>query len=181
MSPIPQNRNTTKLRLLFARTNPTRIKKRGVDREGDCQMTGTPFNYPRKLWIQMQQEIEKEAILKQRQTQQQTELEKQLDQIINESLSHYPISNGFGNQTNNGFNNQFNGFGNPINNGFVNPFPQGYGLPIVNDLNDTPMPDVPQNHANYNRYNIRHFSRAARLHNNLGCRGRRGGPRHDNN
>jgi hypothetical protein len=150
-------------------------------------MTGTPFIYPRKLWIQMQQEIEKEAILKQRQTQQQTELEKQLDQIINESLSNNQIINGFGNQTNNGFNNQFNngfnnqsnnGFGNPIHNGFVNPFPQGYGLPIVNDLNDTPMPDAPQNHANYNRYNIRHFSRAARLHNNMGCSGR---PRHDNN
>ncbi|KAL3445651.1 hypothetical protein BJX65DRAFT_144726 [Aspergillus insuetus] len=166
MSPIPQNRSTNKLRFRFAHTNPLRIKKRGVDREGDCQMTGTPFIYPRKLWIQMQQEIEKEAILKQRQMQQQTELEKQLDQIINETLSSNQINNGFGS---------------PINNGFVNPFPQGYGLPIVNDLNDTPMPDVPQNHANYNRYNIRHFSRAARLHNNLGCRGRRGGPRHDNN
>ncbi|KAL2856929.1 hypothetical protein BJX68DRAFT_263458 [Aspergillus pseudodeflectus] len=178
---LSQNQHQYNPRLGFARTKPPRQVKRGVDREGDCHMTGTPFIYPRPLWIQMQREIEEEEKLRQRQVPQQSELEKQLDHIINETGFDKPLNNGFGNPINNGFGNPINnGFDNQINNSFANPFPQGYGLPIVDDLIDTPMSDAPQNHANYKRYNIRRFSRAALLYNNLGCRGRRSGPRFDN-
>ncbi|KAL3467777.1 hypothetical protein BJX64DRAFT_283246 [Aspergillus heterothallicus] len=41
----------------FARHNPPPVPKRGVDLDGDCQMTGMPFIYSRADWFRIQREV----------------------------------------------------------------------------------------------------------------------------
>ncbi|KAL2827865.1 hypothetical protein BJY01DRAFT_228891 [Aspergillus pseudoustus] len=44
-------------RVGFARLYPSPVVKRGVDLDGDCQMTGMPFIYSKKDWFRIQREV----------------------------------------------------------------------------------------------------------------------------